>query len=445
MGTPSEPTLTEPSRERFLSKTMAVWLTAYGFFALSFASFGIRGDGETYFNLLRRFFGEHPDFAFAYQFGSDFWNWPFFLAGKGLGAIFGLEPKTFHVTFEELSITLATNVAFIVILYLTWQLLRDLGLPHTPAILFVTTFGSPLFFYVVFDPAGKHAVDTLVLTAATLLVLRLFRNPRDGTAIALGALAAVSLNTRWINVAFFAAILVGLWVSNRRVALIGSATTIVLAPVLYGIPALRGISYFVPSYFPKSSTAAGAHPVVGGVANPLNGFNPLIPLKMLFSIHRGLFVWTPLTAIAVVGFVLLLRRERDPIRRRLLRTLGAASLCLLLAHVIWGQWDGGFAFSQRFLTGLFPLYAIGIAELVRRVGALLYIPLALCVVWALMLAFVHVIGYQGISQADGADQSVHALAHNFGVMHHRWNLRWQNRWKYLWNLPQGRDPQHVHG
>src|SRR5262245_48597140 len=110
--------------ERFLSRAMVIGLAAYAAFALTFATFQVKGDGQVYFNLLRRFFGEHPDFAFAYQFGSDVWNWPFFLVGKGLGSIFGFEPKIFHVSFEEISITVATQVAFLFILYLSWRLLE---------------------------------------------------------------------------------------------------------------------------------------------------------------------------------------------------------------------------------------------------------------------------------------------------------------------------------
>ena len=93
------------STDRFLTKPMAVAFAIYGLFAMTFAHFQVNGDGLVYFNPMRRFFGEHPDFAFAYQFGSDIWNWPFFLVGKRSSAIFGLQPHAFHVSFEELSMT----------------------------------------------------------------------------------------------------------------------------------------------------------------------------------------------------------------------------------------------------------------------------------------------------------------------------------------------------
>jgi len=100
------------------------------------------------------------------------WNTPFFLIGKSLGIAFGFQPENFHVSFEEISITLATNIAFVLIMCLGWRILKELELPRGPAVLFLTVFGTPLFYSIVFDPAGKHTVDTLVLTAAIYAFLK---------------------------------------------------------------------------------------------------------------------------------------------------------------------------------------------------------------------------------------------------------------------------------
>jgi hypothetical protein len=446
----SLPRLDAGKNERFLTRPMALALGIYAIFAVTFARFQIVGDGLVYFNLLRRFFGEHPDFAFAYQFGSDVWNWPFFLVGRGLGAIYGFEPKTFHVSFEEISITASTQAAFVLTLYLGWRLLRELDLPRGPAVLFLATFGSPLFYYVVFDPAMKHAVDALVMTAAVLFLWRIFLRGSDRQAIALGALVGLALNVRYVNVAFFFIVACGLIVFRRYRALaIGGATAAAVAPLLFAIPAVRGISYFVPTYFPRSSavgrTAMGAHAVVGSTSNPLNGFDPLTPLKMLFSDHRGLFLWTPLTAAAVIGFALATYRVRDDSRRGYFLTLGAAAIGLLLAHSIWGFWDGAFSFSSRFLTGLFPLFLIGVAELRHRLGPRVYAPLAVCTAWSLMLAFVHTVGYDGISANDGVSRTLTVIHRHHGQLEHKvWRLG-ARRWEYLWGLAHGTDPEHVNG
>jgi hypothetical protein len=137
------------------------------------------------------------------------------------------------------------------------------------------------------------------------------------------------------------------------------------------------------------------------------GVNPdaAAPAKMLFSLHRGLFLWTPLTALATVGFVLLLRRRRD--ERHYLAGLGVAALGLLLVHMLWGDfWDNGFSFSQRFLAALFPLFLLGTAELVRRWRGLAVAALSLCALFSLGLAFTFFFGYKGISQHDGVDRMV---------------------------------------
>jgi hypothetical protein len=434
---------------------MVVALTIYGLFAVTFAAFQIKGDALVYFNMMRRFFGEKPDFAFAYQFGSDVWNAPFFLVGKGLGAIFGFQPHIFHVSFEEISITVAAQVGFVVTLWLGWRILRELELPAGPAILFLTTFGSPLFFYVVFDPAMKHGIDALVMTAAVyvlLLILTRAATP-DRLAIALGALVGLSLNIRYVNVAFFFAVACSLAIYRRRPLLVGAATAAVVGPAIFALPALRGISYFVPSYFPKSSAlggevaryALGPHPAIGNTTNPLNGFDPLTPLKMLFSDHRGLFVWTPLTALSVIGFAMLLRRLRHDDRKLFLWTLLAASVALLTAHSIWGFWDGAFSFSTRFLTALFPFFLIGAAELRRRFGKGIYALFAVCAAWSVLLALVHVVGYDNITAGDGATKTVRVYFEQRSDIDQKIRRKATQRWGYLWGLVNGRDPEHVAG
>jgi hypothetical protein len=435
--------------ERFLSRPMVLALGGYGLFALTFSHFQVKGDGLVYFNLLQRFFGEHPDSAFAYQFGSDVWNAPFFLVGKVFTEVFGFQPKTFHVSFEEISMMVAANAALVTTLYFGWRILRELDLPRGPGVLFATVFGSPLFYYVIFEPASKHAADTLIITVATFLVLRLLVEGGQQNAVALGALAGVSLNARYVNVAFFLVVLGVLLMYRRRQALYATAATVLAGTAVFVLPALRGISYFVPTYFPKSQAvgrlALGAHPIVAATSNPLNGFDPLIPLKMLFSIHRGLFLWTPLTALAVVGFILLLRQTHEATRRRFLSTLLLAAVALLLVHTIWGQWDGGFAFSQRFLTSLFPLFLIGVAELRRRLGLFVFPALLVCVAWSLAVAFVHDIGYDRVGQHDGVDRIGHVIRTDYGEKRHQVDGRAIKRWRYLWALTQGNDPEHVHG
>jgi len=223
-----------------------------------------------------------------------------------------------------------------------------------------------------------------------------------------------------------------------------------VALVILVLPAFRGVPYFFPiiSQPTNGAFARVAAPGDGLVAvqpiddsDPRGFFDPTIPARMLFSDHRGLFLWTPLAAAAAIGFALALqaRRGREREQRWFLVSLLAAALALLLVHVFWPRWDGGFAFSQRFLTGLFPLYLIGVAELVRRARSAVYPALALAVAFSVTIAFVHDIGYDGISERD-------SVSHVADVSYRdRDNLRLKlqddakARWVYLWGLLHGRD------
>jgi hypothetical protein len=445
----------EPASDRFLNVSMAVGFALYAVFALTFSLFRVKGDALVYFNLLRRFFGEEPDFSYAYQFGSAVWNAPFFLVGKGFGIVFGFQPKIFHVSFEEISITLATNAAFVLTLYLGWRILRELGLPRGPGVLFLTAFGTPLFFYVVFDPAYKHAVDTLVVTAATYAFLRCDSPGAVRPALALGALGGWSLNIRWANVAFFGALAVALLVQKRR-RLVGLATAsaVAVGAVILVLPAFRGIEYFFPIISPPAhADAVQVAAPVGSLLlsvpsavedDPRVFFDAAIPAKMLFSEHRGLFLWTPLSAAAAIGFGLaFVRARRTRVHFPFLAALLAASLALLFIHCFWSKWDGGFSFSQRFLTALFPLYLIGVAELVRRARYWVYPLLALAATFSVAVAFVHDIGYDAISERDGISRVVEAGYQN------RRNMRLdvqddaKARWSYIWGLLNGRDTECI--
>ena len=438
--------------DRFLTWPMAVAFGLYALFTITFTYFQVKGDGALYFNLLRKFFGEEPDFAYAYQYGNAIWNAPFFLVGKSLGIIFGFQPPTFHVSFEEISITFATNAAFVVTLYLGWRILRELGLPRGPGVLFLTVFGTPYFFVVVFDPAGKHAVDVLVLTAATYAFMRCDSPDAVRPALALGALCGWSLNIRWANVAFFAALAVVLLL-RERAGLVARAAgaAVAVALVILALPALRGIDYYFPIIKPPDGEAAptlrlAAPPLHEAAVEPLEPsdprgfFDPTIPARMLFSDHRGLFLWTPLTAAAAIGFGLALARARRTGEHApFLFALLAASLALLCIHAFWPRWDGGFAFSQRFLTALFPLYLIGVAELVRRAGAWAYPALVLGAAFAVALVFVRDIGYDNIGERDAVSRVVEAGWHDRDQMRDGVQDDAKARWRYLAGLLQGRD------
>jgi hypothetical protein len=399
---------------------MLFGLGFYLLFAVTFASFRINNDGLIYYDFLRRFLGEDVDNGYTYQFATSFFNLPFYLAASGFELVTGVS-SAFGAPLTHVAITFASTLALIATLYLGWRILVDLELPAGPAVLLLALFGTPLFYYTVFQPAYKHAVDALFVTVLAYLMLRATRTGSTSVAVSLGATLAVLFMIRFANIALLPGVLLTLlllrrWAGAGLVVLSGVATVL----LFFAIPAARGMplqgdnQYALPDFFGRNlerSDYWGICPQPEGYT--LNfwqcmhaklglWYDGWAPLKMLFSVERGLFLWTPLTALATIGFLLLIARRPD--QRKFLVGLFAAGALLVASHIMWADfWTGGYAFSQRFLASLFPIFLLGTAELIRRWRAASVAALSLCAVFAVFVAFNHFYGYRGITEKDGLD------------------------------------------
>jgi hypothetical protein len=414
---------------RFLSKPMAAWLGAYLVFAFTFASLRVNNDGVVYYNFLRRFVGDNVGAAYAYQFGSAFFDLPFYLVAKAFRGITGVH-SVLGAPVTEASIAVASTVALVATLYLGWRMLLELELPAGPSVLMLALFGSPLFYYTVFEPSYKHAVDALVATLYAFLLLRLSEAPSARLLWALGALLGVLISIRYVNFVLGAGPLVVLaWQRRPRAAVTFLAAALTATLLVMALPQARHIPYKRPVTPNAPAQAAAPQLEIAAIGVPpglhslcfdhtlkieLNfvqcmrnrfgiQFTPLAPAKMLFTVKRGLFLWTPLTVLATVGLALLIRRVRE--RRAFLVALAAMGLALVLIHGVWGDfWTNGFSFSQRFLAALFPLFLLGTAEIARRFGRAGYAALTLCAAFSLFVGLNVYVGYKGQSEKDGLDR-----------------------------------------
>jgi hypothetical protein len=397
--------------DRFLTPRMLASIGAYLVIAASYIQPRITDDGVIYYNFMRRLVGEDVQ-AFAYQFGVVFWNLPFY----GLSRIVRVannDDWVEHALIGAIGVAIASTAAVVAIFYVSWRLLRGLGLPGGPGAILLTIFGSPLFYYSIFQPGLKHAFDALLVSVLALLLLQAtIRPPTTRVAVLTGLVLALLISVRYANIVLLAGVM---YVFLRRQSLhhayLAAVSATVGATAILALPLLLGIPYGLPpaeAGAPVRLAAASADPVAtsGGVDN-VGSFDidVLAPAKMLFTVKRGLFVWTPLTFFGVVGYLMLIRRERR--HRDFLVGLGLSALALLLVHIVWGGfWDGGFSFSQRFLTALFPVFVIGIAELLARTRLLIVPVLIACIWWTAFLALHHFYGYDFVSHRDGADRIV---------------------------------------
>ncbi|HXR11373.1 MAG TPA: hypothetical protein VN770_03695 [Gaiellaceae bacterium] len=417
--------LADSPGSRFLTRRMAVAVGLYLLVTASLCSYSVDNDGRVYLDFLRRLTGESATGPSTHQWGSALVTLPLFLVARLLGVL-GIHTMG-HAPLEQVSMAATTAAALVGAVYLGWKLLRRLDLPAGPGVLALTVVGTPLFYYSALQGTYKHAIDAFFVTLEWFVLLLVLRRPSRRLLLVLGACLGLSITIRTANAALVPGMLLPFLLRrNVRGAATVLGTTAVVTVVLFAIPSVAGISggqLALPQFATPIRLAAGT-------TNPgqSNFFwcrnytyrltfaqclrnklgvqpDPAAPAKMLFTLHRGLFLWTPLTALATIGFLLLMRRRRD--ERHYLAGIGVAALCLLLVHMLWGDfWDNGFSFSQRFLTALFPFFLLGTAELVRRWRGVALAALSVCALFSLVIALTFFVGYKGITAKDGVDRIV---------------------------------------
>ena len=136
-------------------------------------------------------------------------------------------------------------------------------------------------------------------------------------------------------------------------------------------------------------------------------------LQVLFSSQHGLFIWNPISLLAVAGFAFV----RD---RRLQAAFVIAFLIELAISGSAPDWNGDFSFGQRRFVSLTPFLVIGLGTLAARIGERrILVLVGLLVAWNLLLMvnFTYIIrgsddpGYVGL--VTGQLKALRYLPHLF--------------------------------
>ena len=212
-----------------------------------------------------------------------------------------------------------------------------------------TVMGSFLFWYVGYQPIYTHAPSFLL---ATLLMERWARGPTTAREFAiLGLLLGAAACVRWQNVILvFLPLwsLVGIALERPRLALreagaLAGTFLVGFSPQLVAWKILFGRFYFgVPL---GEDYMRWSQPFLG---------------ELLFSSRHGLFSWSPILLLAVVGLLFFVRRQPR---------LGIPLLMLLAGFTyinasVADWWAGGSFGARRFDSAL-PIFALGLATGVR--------------------------------------------------------------------------------
>jgi hypothetical protein len=252
--------------------------------------------------------------------------------------------------------------------------------------------GTPLFFYSFLMGTVAHAATAFVTSLWIWFWLKTVQERRLGGPMplrwfTLGLLGGVAAMVRTQEVlVLMPAVFEWGWRMRRegqdRRPLMASAGWLVLGTAFGFLPQALLWKFLYESFFHLPA------------AFNLSWRNFALD-QCLFSSFHGLLIWTPLYALAFVGFIWrAFKRDRWAI------CLGSVLATQLLVNAFSLAWWEGLSFSLRQMTGTALLVGLGSAYLVQAVDAWRpsvarwgVMPLILaCALWALLLALQNAAG-----------------------------------------------------
>ncbi|MFA4889091.1 MAG: hypothetical protein WC628_05915 [Candidatus Omnitrophota bacterium] len=347
------------------------------FFALGFNIYRVQGDGKEYYAFLERVLHilkpessmEYLSDSRFYQSGCAFLNAPFYLLSYWLENVLKIHPNYNGITLRQISINLASNFYLLISIIFSIRILKRMNFSHRILPVLSMVFSTSAFSVAVVMPSMNHAADVFIITAFLYLFIENIYS-ESGNSFWLGAFCVAAVLVRYFN-AVLVILAAGYYFSQKRyrnfkqiaIGFLSFAWIIPLILFTYN----RGSSTFLMTGSLVTSLA------------PL----PKYALKLLVHPLHGLFVWSPVTLLSVIGLLVLPKKYRI-----LGYVLSGVWVSFVLLYGFFYEWYGGWSFSNRYLVNVFPIYCIGLASFLQRFGKKAVILVILFTVYSVFL-FLH--------------------------------------------------------
>lgn len=367
-------------------------------FCNEWAGFRMIGDGFAYFKEVT------PVGALAnhWWIGTSILVAPFYAASRALSSVLPGGPSAADGFFGLELATLAwTSVLFHALaLASAWHACSRLEGGRPRAMLVVPTLlgaslGTTLFWQAFRMPLGTHAAGAFLVGLLTLLCIGLLEQRRTGEAAGAPATGGDATQPAWP-----ALVLAGI---TFGMAAVTRLQHIVLAPALLYVvlrcrPRARAfLAVSAGGLIPLLVQGAAWLAVYGTPLGPLQSganlagvtwmpFHSVAFLPVLASPWRGLFVWSPIWAPALLGLLLLARDRASTLRR----DVGVICLLMVAGELVANAtldryWWGGTSLGGRRFVDLAVPAAIGLWSFLSRTRLTGQLVSVLATAWSCVL------------------------------------------------------------
>lgn len=279
-----------------------------------------------------------------------------------------------HTIYEGLAILITAYITAILSLILIYKTLRNLGYSERNSIASVSlAFGSSFaVWYIFLLPMFTHIYEIFCVSLILYLFVKLlkeenktFKSSQNKYSWAWGIKNFKLLVSSYELLIGF---VVGLSILVRpTLAPIGLCIFIyllykkhykdILKFITGGIP--LGLIWLLYNYISYDTFITSGYSSVRSENFNFSEFNGL---NILFSPYRGLFTYSPVFVLGILGLILLLRKQK-PVS--IISLTGIFSAVLI--YGFWPAWWGGGSYGSRFMMFSVPFFAIGLSEFIKYV------------------------------------------------------------------------------
>ena len=216
-------------------------------------------------------------------------------------------------------------------------------------------FASSLPVYMYFNPSWSHAHSAFIVASFLWYWLETVGRRSLLQWVILGAISGVMMDVYYINaVLVLLPLAESVWVlypafrsdeKSRAAAMLGNGAAFSVALFVTFLPTLI------------SKKAIYGSPLSFGYTERWDWSSPAL-FKAAFSPDHGLFTWTPILLLSVVGLFFLLKEHRWIA----ISLIGIFAVYLYMIGC-YQDWDGLSSYGNRFFVSLTPIYVIGLAAL----------------------------------------------------------------------------------
>ncbi len=287
---------------------------------------------------------------------------PFFFPAHGFALISDYEASGFSIPYQFALSMSAIFYAFLGLLFLRSILRSYYGEWVTGLTMLAIALSSNLYYYVVDEGPLPHAYNFALLTFFLYLLISLVHGPKRWKFLLIGFLAGTIVLVRPTNIIAVLLLPLLYGVFDRKSSMERSTFIRDYGPWILVSVAMAFLAVFPQLLYWKGVTGDWIYFSYG--KERFFWDRPMIG-EVLFGYRCGWLIYTPVMALALLGFFLFGRAMRQ---RFLLPILLIVAIKLYLISCWWCWWFGG-SFGCRPMVDLYGLLAIPMAATLHRFWA----------------------------------------------------------------------------